>query len=151
MSAIIDRVPAPFAVYDFECFGPDGKIKWRERTRNLVTNAGKDDLLDKYFKGSSYTAAWYLGLKGTGSVAAGDTLASHAGWSEVTPYTGNRKTLSFGSVSGQTLVTSAASFAITGTATVAGGFIASVNSGTSGLLYSASDFSARARWRTAIL
>lgn len=114
--------------------------KWEEDVPNTVTNVGRNDVLDKYFKGSSYTAAWYLGLKGTGSVAAGDTLASHAGWAEVTPYTGNRKTITWGTTSSQSNTASAASFAITGSATVAGGFIASVNSGTSGILYSASNF-----------
>jgi hypothetical protein len=75
---------------------PDGEVKWVEEFDNLVTTEGKNDILDKYFKGSAYTAAWYLGLKGTGSAAVGDTLASHAGWAEVTPYAGNRPAITFG-------------------------------------------------------
>lgn len=116
--------------------------KWEEVFHNLVTNEGRNDLIDKYFKGSSYTAAWYMGLKGTGSAAAGDTLASHAGWSELTPYTGNRKTITWGTTASQSNSATAVSFAITGTASVYGAFVASVNSGSSGILYSAGDFAA---------
>src|SRR5205809_7403263 len=86
------------SVYRFECVGADGKVKWVEEVENLVVNAGLNDLLTQYFKGSAYTAAFYVGLKGAGTVAAADTLASHGGWSEVTAYTGNRKTLTLGSV-----------------------------------------------------
>lgn len=138
--ALVEMLPAPYFVYDIVCRGPDGVEKWRETFRNLVTTEGKNDILDKYFKGSSYTAAWYLGLKGSGSAAAGDTLASHSGWSEVTPYSGNRKAITFGTTSGGSNTATEVSFAITGTATVAGGFVASVNSGTSGKLYSVGDF-----------
>lgn len=116
--------------------------KWTETFRNLVTTEGKNDIIDKYFKGSSYTAAWYLGLKGTGSAANGDTLASHGGWSEVTPYAGNRPAITWGTTSSGSNTASAVSISITGTSTVAGAFVASVNTGTSGKLYSAGDFAA---------
>lgn len=130
------------SVYRFECVGADGKVKWVEEVENLVVNDGLNDLLSKYFKGSSYTAAFYVGLKGAGTVAAADTLASHGGWTEVTAYTGNRKTLTLGSVASQSVdnSASAASFAINGSATVAGGFVATVATGTSGVLYGAADF-----------
>lgn len=118
------------------------KQQWNETFHNVVTNAGRNDVLDKYFKGSSYTAAWYLGLAGTGTKAAADTLASHAGWAEVTPYSGNRPAITFGTTASQSNTASAVSYTINATATVAGAFIASVNTGTSGLLYSAGDFAA---------
>lgn len=133
---------APAFRYRVECVGPDGEVKWIEEFENLVTTAGKTDIIDKYFKGSSYTAAFYLGLKGSGSAAAGDTLASHAGWSELTPYSGNRPAITFGTTSGGSNTASAVSYSITGTATVAGAFICTAASGTSGTLYSAGDFSA---------
>lgn len=117
-------------------------VAWEETFHNLVTNEGRNDLINKYFKGSSYTAAWYLGLKGAGSAAAGDTLASHAGWSEVTPYSGNRPAITWGTTSSQSNTATAVSISITGTSTVAGAFVGSVNTGTSGILYSAGDFSA---------
>jgi len=59
---------------------------WRDEVaRNLVTTVGKNYLLDNGLAGSSYTAAFYLGLISSTSysaVAAGDTMSSHAGWLE---------------------------------------------------------------------
>lgn len=136
-----EMLKAPAFRYRVECVGADGRVKWVEEFANLVTTAGKNDLMTKYFKGSAYTAAWYLGLKGAGSAAVGDTLASHAGWSEVNPYSGNRPAITFGTASGGSLAASSAvSYAITGSATVAGAFIASANTGTAGTLYSVGDF-----------
>src|SRR3972149_2987440 len=40
----------------------DGKVLWVDEFDNLVVNVGLDDNLDKHFKGSGYTAAWYVGL-----------------------------------------------------------------------------------------
>lgn len=132
---------APSIVYLVECFDRAGNLKWSEQFANLVTTAGKTDIIDKYLKGSGYTAAWYLGLKGTGSVAVGDTLASHAGWSEITDYSGNRKAITWGTTTGGSNTASAVSFSITGTATVAGAFVTTAETGTSGVLYSVGDFS----------
>jgi hypothetical protein len=131
---------APCLSYDLICLDAEGNEKWRECLHNLVTTEGKNDILDKYFKGSSYTAAWYLGLKGSGTAAAGDTLASHAGWAEVSPYSGNRPAITFGTTSGGSNTATAVSISITGSATVAGAFMASASSGSSGKLYSVADF-----------
>lgn len=141
-SCLLFATAAPAFEYEISCVGPDGVEKWREKVKNLVTTAGKTDIVDKYFKGSAYTAGWFLGLKGAGTAVIGDTLASHASWTEQTPYSGNRPTISFGTTSGGSNTATAVSIAVTATATVAGAFIASVNTGTSGILYSAADFAA---------
>jgi hypothetical protein len=137
-----EQLRAPHFVYDVTDIARDGHVRWHEHFHNLVTTAGKNDLLDKYFKGSAYTATWYMCLKGTGSAAAGDTLASHSGWSEVTPYSGNRPAITFGTSSSGSNTATAVSYSINATATVAGACVASVNTGTSGILYSAGDFAA---------
>lgn len=137
-----DGSPAPRFSHDVVCVGADGVEKWRETVHNLVTTAGKNDIVDTYFKGAAYTAAWYMGLKGTGTIAAGDTMASHAGWSEVNPYTGNRKAITFGTTAAGSNTATTVSFAVTGSATVAGAFISSTNTGATGVLYSAADFTA---------
>ena len=126
-----------------------GRIKWIEEFDNLVPNDGLNDSLDKHLKGSSYTAAWYVGLTdGTPTPAAGDTMSSHAGWTEVTAYDeANRQTLTLGSVSGQSVdnVGNEAVFTISSDSTTIGGcFITSDNTkgGTTGVLYAVGAFTA---------
>jgi len=138
----IETMKAPSVYYKVECFDKDGNLKWEDGFHNLVTTAGKTDIIDKYLKGSAYTAAWYLGLCGAGSKAVGDTLASHAGWTESTPYAGNRPAITWGTTSAGSNTATAVSITINATATVAGAFVSSVNTGTSGVLYSAGDFAA---------
>ena len=142
MSKMLDALPAPSMVFDIECVGPDGEVKWRETVHNLVTTPGKTDIIDKYLKGSGYTAAWYLILKGAGSIAAADTLASHAGWTESTPYAGNRPAITWGTTSAGSNTATAVAITINATATVAGAGCCTVNTGTSGVLYNMSDFAA---------
>lgn len=134
-------------VYNLECFDRDGRLKWRDVIENLVVNVGLDDLLDKYLKGSGYTAAFYVGLTdGTPTVAAADTMASHAGWVEVhsTYSEGTRPALTLGTVSGQSVNNSAskAVFTFTGSATVGGAFVAtnSTKNGSTGTLFGAGAF-----------
>lgn len=134
-------------VYEIECVGPDGVVKWVETIHNLVTDVGLNDLLDKFLKGSTYTAAFYVGLTdGTPTVAAGDTMASHAGWVEVVAYTeATREVLTLGTVASQSVDNSAskASFAINAdTTTVGGAFLNTVStkSGSTGTLYGVGAF-----------
>lgn len=137
-------------VYTVECFGPDGKVKWTDTFHNLVVNQGLQDMTAKYLQGSGYTAAWYLGLvtgPGAGNTyAAGDTLASHT-WTENTNYSGTRKTAVFGTATtaNPSVITNAASpgvFTMTANSQViAGAFLCSVTSGTSGILFSVGNFS----------
>ena len=46
----------------FEAYDKDGNLKWRDEAKNLTTNVGRQDMNAKYFLGSSYTAAWFIGL-----------------------------------------------------------------------------------------
>ena len=131
--------------WEIVCIGADGQEKWRELNDNIVVNVGLNDIIDKYFKGSSYTAAWYIGLKGAGTAVAADTMASHGSWSELAGYTrAARPTLTLGSVASQSVDNSASkgTFTINATATVAGAFVVtdSTKSGNSGTLYGVVDF-----------
>ena len=133
-------------IYEVECWR-DGELVWRDVTENTTVNTGLDDILDKYWKGSTYSADHYVGLTdGTPTPAAGDTMSSHAGWSEVTAYDeATREALTLGSVSSQSVDNSAskASFTISGTTTVGGAFITtnSTKGGTSGTLIGIAAFS----------
>jgi hypothetical protein len=141
-------------VYTLQCFDKDGQLKWEASSQNLVVNVGLQDMNAKYFAGSGYTAAWFIGLiTGPGSgttIAAGDTAASHAGWTENTGYSNaTRPAATFGTAttanpSVQTNSASPASFSINATSTIAGAFLISnsTKGGTTGVLFSASDFQA---------
>lgn len=134
----------------------DGKVIWRDRFRNTVTTAGKNLALDTFLAGSSYTVTGpYLGLISSTSysaISAADTMASHAGWLEAgsanaPTYTSPRKTAAWSSASsGSKALSSALSFAITGTGTVKGAFLVygtgavSTIGNTSGTLLSAGLF-----------
>jgi hypothetical protein len=138
-------------VFTVQCFDKEGNLKWTEENHNLVVNVGLQDMNTKYFSGSSYTAAWYIGLYGAGASntpAAGDTMSSHAGWTEVTAYSqATRPACTFGTATTAdpsviTNTASPATFSINGTTVVGGAFLTSDNtkSGTTGILFSASDF-----------
>ncbi len=135
-------------VYSVECVGADGQVKWTDTFHNLVMNEGVQDMNTQYFKGSLYTAQFYLGLvtgPGSGTTyAATNTLASHA-WTENTDYTGSRKAVAFGTATtaNPSVISNSASpssFSMNATATIAGAFLCTVSSGTSGVLFSAGDF-----------
>ena len=135
-------------VFTVTCHDKDGNLKWEEANPNLVVNQGLQDMNTKYFSGVTYTAAWFIGLvtgPGSGTTfAASDTLASKA-WTENTSYSGNRKAATFGTATtaDPSVISNSASpaqFTMNGTTTIAGAFLCSVATGTSGILFSASDF-----------
>lgn len=155
MSAIANRkasIIMPIKIgnrYFAECRGPDGELKWRDFVSNLIVDVGLDDILDKYLKGSNYTAAHYMGLiDGSPTVDPGDTMGSHAGWTEVTAYDeAVRQTVTWGAVSGKSVDNSGspAVFTISANNTTLGGLLLSTNStkgGSSDILYGAGPFDA---------
>lgn len=141
-------------VYTVTCVGADGVEKWSDTFHNLVMNGGLANMNSVYFVSGSQSVTWYLGLvtgPGSGTTySATDTLASHGttgsgGWTENTDYSGNRKNVTFGAATtaNPSVVTNSASpssFVMTGTATIAGAFLCNVATGTSGVLFSAGDF-----------
>lgn len=136
--------------YEVECFGPDGKLKWREGFDNLVTTAGKNKYLDATLKTGLAAPAWYVGLVAgpneTGYDAA-DTMGSHAGWSEDQNYSnGTRPAFTPGAISAGSVDNSGskAVFNINAPATISGAFLAdnSTKGGTTGTLLGVGAFAA---------
>jgi hypothetical protein len=138
-------------VFEIKCYDKDGNLKWEAQSKNLVVNAGL-----AYMAGSALTSVtqittWYLGLYGAGASntpAAGDTMSSHAGWTEVVAYSNATRvaaTFVTATTANPSVVTNSASpatFNINGTTTVGGAFLTSgsAKSGTTGTLFSAADF-----------
>ncbi len=135
--------------WKFVCRGPDGRVKWTDFIDNLVVDAGINDILEQWGNGSAYTAAHYVGLTATAPTpAAGDTMSSHAGWTEVTAYDeATRVAYDPAAASSKILTNSAstATFTISTNSTVVGGAFLTTNNtkgGTTGTLISAGAFSA---------
>ena len=138
-------------VFKITCRDSQGNFKWEAESHNLVVNVGLQDMNTKYFSGSSYTAAWYIGLYGaaaSNNPAASDTASSHAGWTEVTAYSqSTRPQCVFGTATtaDPSVISnsaSPASYSINATTTVGGAFLISnsTKGGSTGTLFSAADF-----------
>ena len=115
----------------------DGNLKWEDEGKNLIVNTGLDYLLENDVVASTL----YIGLTdGTPTPAAGDTMASHAGWVEVTAYSeAARQAWGQGAASGGvTTNATAVTFTANGTTTVGGGFLTTVatKGGSTGTLFS---------------
>ena len=136
--------------YTAVCYDATGAVKWEEDIHNVVCTVGKNATLDGIL-GNSAQGAVVMGLKGTGTAVAADTMSSHATWLEVglanlPTYSGNRPAPSFSAASaGSKTTSSVVTFSITGTGTVAGCFIniggSATKDTTTGILFSAGDFS----------
>lgn len=127
----------------------EGNLKGEYDITNLVTNGGKDSILNVYFDAAAQITTWYIGLidnSGYTGIAATDTMASHGGWNEFTTYSETvRQTWGVGASSGQSVTNaSPATFSINGSGTVKGIFVVSnsTKSGTTGTLWSAALFAA---------
>jgi hypothetical protein len=138
-------------LFEIKCHDKDGNLKWEAQSKNLVVNEGL-----QYMAGSALTSvtqitSWFIGLYGAGASntpAAGDTMSSHAGWTEVVAYSNATRvaaTFVTATAANPSVVTNSASpatFNINGTTTVGGAFLTSgsAKSGTTGTLFSAADF-----------
>lgn len=138
-------------VYHVECRDKDGNLKWTAESKNLVVNAGLAYMAGTALTSVAQITTWYLGLYGAGASntpAAGDTMSSHAGWTEVTDYSNSTRvsaTFVTATTANPSVVTNTASpavFNINGTTTVGGAFLTSgsAKGGTTGTLFSAADF-----------
>jgi hypothetical protein len=134
-----------------ECFDADGNLKWEDTAENGVTDVGIASLLNVYFRSATQITAWYIGLIDNAAfvaLAAGDTAASHTGWSEISSSAYSQTTRvqwSPAAASGGAIVnsTSADHSMVNGSAiTVKGLFVISDNTkgGTTGTLFSTAAF-----------
>lgn len=138
-------------VFTVTCYDDQGNEKWVDIAQNIVVNVGLQDMNTKYFSGNAYTSSWFVGLvndvASNVTYSGGDTLAAHAGWTENSSYSGNRKAATFGAAtlndpSNINTAASVASFTMTGNATICGAFLCNAATGNTGLLFSVSSFQA---------
>ena len=127
-------------VFHVDCYNREGGWKWSADAPNLVTNEGLQHILDTVFSGGTAIDPWYVGLMGdTTTVAAADTQESHAGWTELTAYTGSRKAwVEVRSSQSMTNAASKASFTLNADSqTIGGAFLVGAASGDAALMSAA--------------
>jgi hypothetical protein len=83
----IVKTEAPKALWSIECLDKDGNVKWKqENMKNLVTNEGKNSLLNIMFHNATQIATWYFVLFETDyTPLVGNTYAV-PGYTETTAY-----------------------------------------------------------------
>jgi hypothetical protein len=132
--------------FDVRCFNPDGSLAWQDRWNNGATSAALNDILSVYFAAGTPKTTWYIGLinnAGFSALASADTMASHAGWTELTDYSESvRQTWTPSAPAGGSVTnTNTPSFTnITNGNVVNGAFLVSDNTkgGTTGVLWATS-------------
>lgn len=136
----------PFGKWGMRC-RRNGEIIWEVEWDNIITNAGRDYMVDAGLSGGTPVTAWFIGLVNgaTPTFAAADTMASHAGWTESTAYDEATRVayVEAGVTGGQvTNAASVAQFTMNATATIGGAFLVSNNTkgGTTGTLYAEGSF-----------
>ena len=94
-------------------------LKWEDEIKNLLVDTGRNEYLSRLWKATAFTSAHFLGLITglTPTIAAADTMVSHAGWTEFTQYSttsGNRPSLTsaLGAVAAASLSSSAISYLV---------------------------------------
>ena len=126
----------------YKVYFTDQKGQVQERIAyNLVPDAAIDQELDTWYAGSGYTAAFYLLLlSASPQLYPTDIMTDHAGWTEETPYTGNRKAVSWNAAANGIKNAANISIDINAAATIGGVGLCTAASGTTGLLDSVAAF-----------
>jgi hypothetical protein len=132
-------------VWDWCVRDPDGSVVRRGRFNNAITNAGLTHALSIVLGGGTQVTTWYMGLINTGAtLAAADTMSSHAGWTEITSYaSATRPEWTEDAAASQAITnTTDVTFAINGTVTAYGAFLNSnsTKGGTTGTLWATGAF-----------
>lgn len=116
------------SLWDVECYGPDGKLKWESRENpNVMTNEGLNHLLDVLLNGSTspnpQILTWYVAPFENDFTADGDETYAVPGYTECTAYTeANRVQFVSAAASAQSVTNTAnkATFNMNDTKTVYG-------------------------------
>lgn len=129
-------------IFTVECKGKEGKIKWTENFENIFVSEGIDYVLGVLAKNETRSDPLYIGLY-TNSGGPQDSWTLSVGMTEFTDYTGDRKEFVDGAISGTYTIsnsTNQATFSVTGSGTVYGAFMCTVDTGTTGTMLCAGDF-----------
>lgn len=140
------------AVYTTECYGKDGKLKWKDVSHNTCTAEGLNRLLDVMFHGTTQIATWYIGLFESNTTPADGTTYATPVFTESTAYDeANRVAFNEAAASSKVTTNSAnkAVFTMNDTKTIYGAFLCGGGTGADtkgdtaggGVIFNAAQFS----------
>ena len=136
--------------WKFECFYPNGQLKWVEVIPNIVVDEGIDHSLDVIFLGGTAYSSWYVALFNSDSTPAAtwDYAGIGTDQTEFTDYDETaRPTWNPGSISNHTLTDQVSFTASTGVSTtIYGSYVVNVstkgdNASGIGIMWCATRFS----------
>ena len=129
-------------MWSWDIWTPEGDLKAQGQFSNGILTVGLNALLEAYFREGTQPAAFYAGLideTDYTTLAISDTMAVHAGWTEITDYSSaTRPVWSPGApASGLMTAPSAMEFTMSSSQTAKGLFMCtdSVKGGTDGTLW----------------
>lgn len=128
------------------CYDRNGTLRWKDTAQNMVVAEGINHILDVALVATTQITTWYVGLTdGTPTVVSGNTMASHAGWSEEQSAYSQSDRPAFTPVRSTHTVSnssSKASFSVTTAFTTGGAFLTSApnKGGATGTLLCAAAF-----------
>ena len=137
----------PAGKFVIEHFDANGNLKGKYDVPNGIVDVGLNHILETEFRSGAQITTWYIGLidnSPSPTLAAADTMGSHAGWAESTAYDeATRPTWSPGAAASRQITNgTTVDFTMNATATIKGIFITSNNTkgGTTGTLWSTAAF-----------
>lgn len=145
VSGTVERFKAG-GVFRVWCYDRMGNLRWKDTAQNTVVAVGINHILDVALVATTQITTWYVGLTdGTPTVASGDTMASHAGWSEEQAAYSQADRPSYTPVRSTHTVSNTAakaSYSVTTAFTTGGAFLASApnKAGATGTLLCAAAF-----------
>ena len=122
----------PKGKFKVVCKDKKGKVKWTDFIDNAIVNEGLNRILDTMFFGKTQilAASWFIALiDDPATLAAVDTHASHAGWTESVGYSQATRPVWGHAAAAAQIMTNAAAvvFSINATDTIFGLFVSSVS------------------------
>lgn len=137
-------------IFTFDCYDPQGNLKWHDTGKNLVVNQGKNQMLNSFLGLSpALASAWFMSLTTAGTIASSSTYASPTVTEITNSIVATRPTMAFSSASGGSISATTTAFTIIGTATITGNLVVTATSngstigntgGAGGILFSSSTF-----------
>lgn len=137
-------------MFYFECYDSDGNLKWSDTGKNIVTNQGKNGMMNTYLSLSpALAAAWYMSLITNGTAISTSTYAAPTVTEITSSIVATRPTTAWNAASSGSITAQTTAFSVIGTATIIGNMLVTATSngstvsntaGTGGILFSSSSF-----------